>query len=70
MFPPLECTEAYLMHSNGFAMSVFAIFDSCQTDSSMHFNGGGNSSKINEESEQSQIKFAKVLEGALMIPSI
>ena len=32
--------------------------------------GGGNSPKINEDSEQSQIKFAKVLQGALTIPSI
>ena len=33
-------------------------------------NGGGDSSKINEDSEQSQIKFANVLQGALTIPSI
>ena len=44
---------------------------SCQTGTSTHSNGGEkNSPKINKDSEQSQIKFAHVLQGALMNPSI
>ena len=40
-------------------------------DSSMFFYGGEkNSQKINEKSDQRQIKYAHILEGALTIPSI
>ena len=39
-------------------------------DRSIASYGGENSQKINEKSDQSQIKFALVLEGALTNPSI
>ena len=48
-------------------------FDSYALECIEQFNAfqwGENSPKINEDSKQRQIKFAKVLQGALTIPSI